>query len=470
MSSAPDPGSIPSRPKLRAGVTIGAHFVVDVFSFVGIAVLPMLAVLLDIRPEQKALLLAMGAVFSGMIQPLVAWASDKLDTRALGTIGFVVAVLCIGNLGMARNFTELAILYSLGAMGVGAFHPPAAATVGQLGGARRSAYVAVFFLAGMVGGIVGNVFTPMYVGWMTPGAVEATLDTPMIPAGDARQGLLAVRWFIPIGLLGAFLLARAIHGSGHRHHGAHEHQNSWEPRERRGRWIAVWVMYASNVLRFTVNMALVYLFTEWASRSVLELNQAQELNEQLGIEASRINGMLQASMQIGMGAGGLTLGFILAARFEKLVFVVLPMLGALSITMIPSMSSFDGELARWSVMGAAVLSGIGFGAVIPVSLSLAQRLLPHRTSLVSGLMLGGAWALSFVGPIGAEIVQNGLSQKPSVPSFALKLVDALPSGLRDGLMNGYGLDTTFYCTAVVLAIAGLIAIFLPHRCILSSAN
>jgi MFS family permease len=450
-----------NRAPLRAAVTIGAHFVVDVFSFIGIALLPMLAVLLEIRPEQKALLLAMGAVCSGVVQPIVAWASDRYDSRAFGTAGFVVAVLCIGNLGMARDFTELAILYSIGAMGVGAFHPPAAATVGQLGGAKRSKYVALFFLAGMVGGIVGNVFTPMYVDWMTPETFNGE---------TSKDGLFAIRWFIPIGLLAALFLAIAIHKAGHRHHGAHEHQVGWDSIERRKRWIGVWVLYASNVLRFTTNMALVYLFTEWASKHVLAKHNAVALSEQLGIEASQINGTLQASMQVGMGGGGITLGFILAARFEKAVFIILPMLGAISIAMIPQLSAVDENASRWLVMGAAVLSGIGFGAAIPVSLSLSQRLLPHRTSLVSGLMLGGAWMLSFLGPMGAEVVQNGLNTKPNVPGFVLNAVNMLPESAAQQVMDGFGLNAAFMVTAGLLAISGIVAVFLPHRLIVQSAE
>ncbi|MFK7758325.1 MAG: MFS transporter [Phycisphaerales bacterium] len=456
---------VTTRAPLRAGVTIVTHFVVDVFSFIGIALLPMLAVLLEIRPEQKALLLALGSVCSGAVQPLIAWASDRYDTRAFGTAGFVIAVLCIGNLGYAQDFTQLAILYSLGAMGIGAFHPPAAATVGQLGGAKRSKYVAIFFLAGMIGGIVGNVFTPVYVDWMTPDAV-------LIADGTAgpRDGLLALRWFIPVGLVSALILAIAIHKSSHRHHAAHEHQGSWDRKERRTRWFAVWVLYATNVLRFTTNMALVYLFTEWASRYILVREGAEEMTEQLGIQASQVNGTLQAAMQIGMGGGGIVLGFLLAARFEKAVFVLFPILGALSIALIPGLSELDPALGRWAVWVAAIVSGIGFGSAIPVSMSLAQRLLPHRTSLVSGLMLGGAWMLSFLGPMGAELVQNGLVSKRSVPNFVTSFVDKLPQGIADNIINGMGLDSAFMVTAIVLACSGCIALFLPHALIVRSAD
>tara|TARA_R110002096_G_scaffold173781_2_gene348029 strand:+ start:197139 stop:198548 length:1410 start_codon:yes stop_codon:yes gene_type:complete len=457
------------RGKQRAAVTIVSHFIVDVFSFVGVALLPMLAVLLDIRPEQKALLLALGSVCSGVIQPVVAWASDKFDSRAFGTAGFVLAVLCIGNLGMARDFTELAILYSVGAMGVGAFHPPAAATVGQLGGSKRSMYIAVFFLAGMIGGIVGNVFTPQFVEWMTPAKVSAN-GTVLDSAQRAREGLLAIRWFMPVGLVAATFLAMAIHKHGHRHHAAHEHSGSWDKKERSTRWFAVWVLYASNVLRFTTNMALVYLFTEWASKFVMMTHNATEMTERLGIQASQVNGTLQASMQMGMGAGGITLGFILAARFEKAVFVLLPMLGAVSIALIPVLTRIDPSMARWVVMLAAVFAGLGFGATVPVSISLSQRLLPHRTSLVSGLMLGGAWMLSFLGPIGAEVVQNGLGSKQRVPAVLMRMVESLPDSLQAHIMDGMGLDFAFMVTAIVLAVAGCVTIFLPHAMIVRSAD
>ena len=469
MSSNQQPANPVSRSKQRATVTIVSHFIVDVFSFVGVALLPMLAVLLDIRPEQKALLLALGSVCSGVIQPVVAWASDKLDSRAFGTAGFVVAVLCIGNLGMARDFTELAILYSVGAMGVGAFHPPAAATVGQLGGSKRSMYIAIFFLAGMIGGIVGNVFTPQFVEWMTPAKVSAN-GTILDSAERARQGLLAIRWFMPVGLIAAVVLAIAIHKHGHRHHAAHEHSGSWDKKERSTRWFAVWVLYTSNVLRFTTNMALVYLFTEWASQFVMMTHNTTEMTEQLGIQASQVNGTLQASMQMGMGAGGITLGFILAARFEKAVFVLLPMLGAVGIALIPTLTGIDPSIARWAVMCASLIAGLGFGATVPVSISLAQRLLPHRTSLVSGLMLGGAWMLSFLGPMGAEVVQNGLRSKQRVPGFVIRLVESLPDALQTQIMDGMGLDSAFMVTALVLAVAGCITFFLPHELIVRSAD
>lgn len=449
---APVSEELASRPATRATITIGSHFVVDVFSFVGVSLMPLLAVTLGMGTEQKALLLALGSLCSGVVQPIVAWLSDKLDTRAIGTLGFVVAVLCIGSFGLAQNFTQLAILYSVGAMGIGAFHPPAAAITGHLGGSKRSKYVAFFFLAGMLGGITGNVLIPEYVAMMTP-RIEGVPDT--------TTGLRSLLYLIPVGLACAFVLARATHRVGHRHNGAHTSHTEWDRTERRQRWFAVGVLYITNMLRFSVNMALVYLLVEWTGEITLIKNDATFMTEALGIKASKLNGILQASMQVGMGGMGIVLGLMLSARYEKLAFVVFPLLGSIALFMIPRAHLIaEGVEVPFAIV-ATILTGMGFGAVIPISISLAQRLLPHRTSLASGLMLGGAWMIAFVGPLIAELIHKGLVHKPSAPRWLLDGAATLPEWAANPLLEGMGLTAGFTFVSGVLLLAGLLALMLP---------
>jgi MFS family permease len=311
-------------------------------------------------------------------------------------------------------------------MGVGAFHPPAAAAVGRLAGPKRSRYIALFFLAGMLGGMAGNVFTP--------GIVEAAARTPT--GIDPQRGLDFLRWFMIPGLVCAVLLHISIRSVGHRGSNSGAAHDSWDRAEVRARWGAVLILYVSNILRFTVNMALVYLFSEWAQRHTLDAAGVTSMTEALGAQASGLNGRLQGAMQVGMGTGGLLLGFVLSARYEKSVFWFIPTLGALAIAAI---SLADGlAIAVPLAMLGSVLAGAGFGACVPVSMSVAQRMLPHRTSLASGLMLGGAWAFAFVGPLTVEWVQNGLA-------------------------GGLGLDAAFFVTAGALFVAGLITLALPRE-------
>lgn len=473
---ARNPASSPAAPALsrtrtRAGVAIGAHSVCDFFSFMAISLIPLLTARLHLETGQIALLLGLGSVTSGVVQPLVAWASDRLDTRVLGTAGLVVAVACISMIGRARSYEMLMFLHGLGAAGIGAFHPPAAAAVGQLAGARRSLGVAVFFLAGMLGGVLGNILTPKIVNlfaWANPVRHEFTLPIfPRVPlvyeAPDVTFGLTSLTWLVIPGLIAAVALGWAIHSAPHRRHDAHDSHGRLSARERRARWLAVGVLYTSNVLRFSVNMALVYLFAQWAEAHVASRVGGAGLAQ--GLDASELNGPLQGMMQIGMGAGGITLGFLLGVRFEKLAFVVFPVLGAAAIALIPMAGSLAPGGVAPAVFALGVVSGVGFGSVIPVSMALAQRLLPHRTSLASGLMLGGAWALAFVGPLVAKIVHAGVADMERT-GRALGAIGV--SGGR--VETGWGLETAFHVTAVALLVAGLIAMLLPHRLIVDSAG
>ena len=77
----------------------------------------------------------------------------------------------------------------------------------------------------------------------------------------------------------------------------------------------------------------------------------------------------------------------------------------------------------------AVAAGIGFATMIPVTVVLAQQLIPRQTNLASSLMMGGAWALAFLGPACAEF---GIGR--------------------------FGLQTTFLATAATLGLAGLVCL------------
>ena len=353
-----------------------AHSVVDFFSFVVIPLLSVIEGRVHLTKGQTTLLLASGPIASGLVQPLIALLSDRHDTRRLGTVGCVLAVLAIGSIGYATEFWQLLLLYVIGAAGIGAFHPVAAATVGQLAGVRRSQWIAWFYAAGMVGGVLGNVVSPTWVAHFGH--------------GDAGAGLRSLAWWILPGLATAVGLAWAIHSMPHRHATARQEHAALAPEERAARWTAIWLLYSANVLRFMVDMCLILLIHRWSESLALEAARATELVDAVRMEAAEINGPLQAAKQVGMGLGGLALGWFVGRRYERVTLIGVPLLGAVAIATLPHMGGF-GALAVCAV------AGFGYAGVMPITISMAQRLLPHRTSLASALMMGGAWSVGALG-------------------------------------------------------------------------
>lgn len=411
------------------GGIIGAHSVIDYYSFTLIALMPLLAVRLDLSNKEKAILLGAGSVMSGFIQPLLAWIGDRHNTRVVATIGFVVGAIACSTIGLAQNFWQLLAISALGAAGVGAFHPPAAAVVGQLSGKRRSLGVSTFFVAGMAGGMAGNVLTPYFVRW-----------AGRLAGGEGDAGLtLGLHWqsiLIVPGLLVAVLLARAIHNAPQRKSGAHAAHSALPEAERRLRWRAIWILYVASVTRFTVNTALVYLFVRWIETLTLSRHGVVDAGTDVGIAASVLNGKFQAAMQLGMGGAGLVAGWLLHVRHEKAALILVPVCGAASIAAMPWIDNLG--LGYQGLVGAglilAVLAGIGFGGTVPTVIALAQRLLPHRTTLASGMMMGGAWGVGFIGPPIAEKIERAAS-----------------------------LDAAFFVTAGLLLVCGLLGLALPGR-------
>ncbi len=406
--SPPAPVASTPRRRTRAWVSIGSHSAVDFLSFVPIALMPIIKQQAGLTDAQVAAAIATHAASSGAIQPAAAWFIDRFDRRVIGAIGVVAAGVGVGGLAFATSFQALLLLTVLTAGGVGAFHPPAAAAVGALSGVSRGRWMSLFFVAGMIGGIMGNVFSPALARMV------------------GMQGLV---WLIVPAVLVGIALWIAIRRVPHRAHGAHETHASLSPSQRRQRWGSVGLLYAGSIVRFGVNNALIYLMIAMLERRVVAEAGATALTEELAKNASAINGYMQAAMQVGMGGGGLLLGWFLARHHEKRGLVLTPILGAIALAAIPSVG--NQSLALFIV---TVVAGVGFGSMIPVTLSLAQRLLPHRTSLASALMLGGAWMFAGIGAMSAQRIEAA-----------------------------FGMQAAFWAVAGVLLIAGALSAALPSK-------
>lgn len=407
----------------RLSIAIASHGVVDFLSFIIVPLMTVLIGRVDMTPGQGAIVLAVGSIASGVVQPLVAWLSDRYDTRWLGTVAFLIAVLSIGLVGYVTTFPQLLLLQIVACAGIGAYHPVAAAAVGHLSGQRRSTGLVWFYTAGMLGGMLGNLFAPAWA--------------RHFGNGDAAAGLPSFIWLIPPGLACVALLGLAIHSVPHRHADAHAQHSSLPRDERIRRWRSVWLLYFGNVLRFITDMCLIQLIVRWAEERAaraaaggLPIDRAtlqDVLTPVIRTQASQLSGELQAARQAGIALGGVVLLTLLRNRSERAILTFVPVFGAIIIVLTPFT---DHTLA----LVACALAGLGYGGVIPTTLSLAQRLLPHRTSLASGLMLGGAWCIASIGPV-----------------------------LVQWLYARHGLFGAFTITAIILAASGIIGAMLPRE-------
>jgi len=400
------PGVAPDRrPARRAyALLVASHTITDVYPQFIFSLAVALKGSLALGESQLKWLFAITPICSGLSQPLFAWLGDRWNTRAFGPLGLGVGAVCMSMIGFAENFWQLIALQIVGMIGIGVYHPIGSALAGTLGASalakpngRRSARslgISIFFTAGMIGGFAG----------------------PLVANGfnlraDGVLGVAGMRW-LGVMMVPGLLLAGAIWlATRHVQHRAPSPRAEAGPledalvseSERRRRRTGVTLLTICNALRFTTNIALFYLFARLAE---VRIPDAPDL-------ASALHGHALSASQLGMGVTGLLAGWFVTAGRERGPMLLSSLLATPAILLMP-------WLEGWGLLAAAFVAAVGYFGVIPISIALAQRLLPHATGAAGSLMMGIGWAISALGPVYARAIEQWVGQATGDEALALR--------------------------------------------------
>lgn len=372
-----------------------SHFAIDLY---GGLILPILGILENrchLTPEQTAWLLGVGSLCSGLSQPICAFLSDQWRTRIFGPLGLFVSSIMFCLIGYPTSAVGLSIAYGLAMIGVGMYHPITAATVGQINPAARSWSLSLFFVAGMAGGIAGAMIGSRLV--------------------SAPSGFQLLPWAMFPGIVLAIWLQATSRNVPPRVRPSSA--ETVQVGTRRVRWGVIGLLYIAAALRFSVNTVIVYLYMRWI-QSLTQQTHADWTPAAVSQAAAPIVGDLNALTMVGMAIGGLAAGWVRDGR-EKWPLIVVPLIFTPVFVVLPLVHF------GWAYL-LAVLAGTGFAMMIPVTITVAQRLLPNQTSLASGMMLGGAWTLALFAPRLAEYV---IQQTSVLWAFIATAVTLAASGL-----------------------------------------
>ncbi len=373
----------------------GSHALIDVFPILLSSLLWPLRERLDLTPSQVTFVIMATPIFSGALQPFFAWLTDKYDTRLCGPLGLAIGAASIGSIGFAQSFWQLAVLQVIGVIAVGFYHPISTALAGQAGTHLfrngRAQAIGIFISAGMAGHAAGSMLGP----W--------------INSLDDGQGMPYLIWLVPPCLVAAIVLHLRLRHVGHRHDNHSEIHASFAPGESARRWRAIAVLTVQNALRFTFNVGiLVIMLNVWAKSKLVQsgafgadkFESAEAAERALANAAALQNGYLGAALTIGMGISVLTTGRVIKRGREWGPLVYLSLIGAAFAMVLGPVGDLMYDLGGFSLWLMAPvylctgLTAIGFFATFPPAASLAQRLQPGHTSLVTSLMMGAGWAFS----------------------------------------------------------------------------
>jgi MFS transporter, FSR family, fosmidomycin resistance protein len=377
---------VPMRPLLnRFLLALAAgHFVIDVNANLLPIMLPFLRHSLGLSYTETALIATSYSMTSSLAQPLFGYLADRVGGRRLLVLPIIWMVVFMGVAGNARTYVTLIALVTLAGLGAAAYHPQGASNARRFGGRNAATAVSVFSLAGIAGFSLG----------------------PMLAAGAFGVfGLQGTMVFIPFGLAiagGITVALRGIPVPPSRHLSAAGSAAARIPYLTLAALLAVvisraWVeasVVAYTPLRFSQDVAyssrvlFVYLFGE---------------------------------------ALGTFLGAVAADRFGRRRVIVLTCL-----LLAPATYFFNAAPGGFALFVPAGIAGLLLGSSVPVTIVMAQELLPRNVGVASGLMMGFAFGM---GGLGVTI--NGL------------------------IADAHGLGTSLMVLAALPLIAGIVAATLP---------
>jgi MFS transporter, FSR family, fosmidomycin resistance protein len=357
-----------------------AHFVMDSYSSFLFQLLPLMAMKLNLTPVRAGLVTSTLTITSSLMQPVYGLISDRYLKRSMAVMGPLIAAVFLSCIGTADSLPMLMVLVVLGGIGVGMFHPQSAALVSRAAlvdgrGEHQGMVMSVFSSAGTVGYALGPILVAMVVNRY-----------------GLEQSWYTVVWGVAFWIL-LFRYCPALERT-EKHTGSPTLRGAL-----RAAWAPLTLLYFAVVLRSAVSVGVqTYLPFSLQGSGLTEMERS-----------SVLAGFLFFGGIGGFFGGGLA--DRLGARRVSLVAMLLA-----SPLMIASFSTHGTMSYALLLAGGTVLN-----LPIPVSVVMAQRLVPGGASTVAALMMGFAWgAGALMTPlIGALTATVGYSR-------ALIMVSLLP--------------------------------------------
>lgn len=327
-----------------------AHAVLDSYSSFLFQLLPIMTLRLGLKPAQAGLLTPLLMISSSLMQPVYGMISDRYLKRSMAVFGPLVAAVFLSLLGTATSLPMLMAFVVIGGIGVGSFHPQGAAMVSRAAatdemGKHQGMVMSIFSSAGTVGYAMG----------------------PILIASAVSLYGLERSWYTMGWGVAMFALMFYYCPSLERVERAQDAPTLKQ--SLRAVWAPLTLLYFAVVLRSAVSVS-VHTFLPFALQSN-------------GMTDNERSWILGGFMLFG-GIGGF-FGGALADRFGARRVTILAML--LATPLLIAAFSTAGALS-YSLM---MLGGTLLNLPIPISVVMAQRLVPGGASTVSALVMGFAW-------------------------------------------------------------------------------
>lgn len=292
-------------------------------------------------------------------QVLFGYWGDRLSGRWMLWAGPIVGVICLSAIGYASSMWMLSMFIVVGGLGMGAFHPEAAAMVGGCAPENRSRAMSIF----VIGGTMGQAIGPLYSGWVS--------DT---------YSMRALLWSLAWGLPLAFMMIPVTFAGEKMLH-------------RNGPTVSK-LSFGTLLPSRGLSIGLVLLIGTLRVLPVMgTVHAVAFLLDQRGMSSADI-GMAQSVFQFSMGLGVLGCVFWVRPESERTALWLLPLFATPVLLLSPVVNYYV-------LLGCLLIAGLSLGGATPLLISYGQRLVPEGQRFISSITMGASWGFGGVLVAGA---------------------------------------------------------------------
>jgi FSR family fosmidomycin resistance protein-like MFS transporter len=393
MSSVPQ-DDVSSRPntfnlKILLLLSFG-HLATDIYQGALPAILPFLKDKLALTYTMAGVLLMASNFTSSILQPIFGHYSDKKEKPWLLPVGCLAAGLGLSLASLPHSFWLLLVLVVISGLGIAAYHPEGFKTASFFTGEHAATGMSVFSVGGNLGIALGPLFS---------------------------LGLIAYLGFAGLPLMLVFSLSFLVllffvWEYLRRTKPASTHQKPPEAAAVPRAYLALFLVIATVVMRAWIRLGLMtyipFYFIQHLKGDPL------------------YSGKLVTVFLLG-GVVGNIIGSMLADRWGHKEYLVYSLIATSLLAPLILMATGLWLFVVLALVGMALISSF------TVTIVMAQRLLPHRLGVASGLMVGFA-----IGTGGFGVTLLGLVADHFGVAAALKTILFLPlAGLAFALLIRY---------------------------------
>jgi FSR family fosmidomycin resistance protein-like MFS transporter len=393
MSSVPQ-DDVSSRPntfnlKILLLLSFG-HLVTDIYQGALPAILPYLKDKLALTYTMAGVLLMASNFTSSILQPVFGHYSDKKEKAWLLPLGCLAAGLGLSLASLPHSFWLLLLLVVVSGLGIAAYHPEGYKTASYFTGENAATGMSVFSVGGNLGIALGPLFSLGAIAYLGFKGLPVML-------------VFSLSFLVLLAFVWGFLRDTKPGAT---------HKKPPAAADAPKAYLALFLVIATVVMRAWIRLGLMtyipFYFIQHLKGDPL------------------YSGKLVTVFLLG-GVVGTIFGSMLADRWGHKEYLIYSLIATSLLSPLILMATGPWLFVVLFLVGTALISSF------TVTIVMAQRLLPHRLGVASGLMVGFA-----IGTGGFGVTLLGIVADHFGVAAALKTILFLPLvGLAFALLIRY---------------------------------